>query len=276
MGIEAITERLASAGHRLGRRGVAALGAVALVLAATGLLVARTDDDGSEQPRVVDPAEVLDHDPTAPADSVVAGAPATTLSDGVLGSNGSAADGTGGATASMRPIAAPRSGSGSGSRPSTPTTLSSSPSTTRPSSSSSTTTTSAPSADQSPPSIGQVRAGGEVPDGPDQIFDGGACGPTSIGVQAFAFDWSGVRSATVYWRFEGSHGVVSGNRAMNRSDGLYRAVIGPFPAGTAPRGGSVLIDWWVEATDEAGNTGRADAPSSANDDERIQLSSCAG
>lgn len=138
-----------------------------------------------------------------------------------------------------------------------------------------TTTTTAPTGggETDPPDISGLRAGDELVDGPDQIFDGDACGPTAIAVEALAVDSSGIRSVTVYWSYSGVKGAVTGSTAMQATAVKHRAILGPFPAGSVPGGASVPLTWWVEATDNAGNTARADAPTSPSD-ERITLSSC--
>jgi hypothetical protein len=169
------------------------------------------------------------------------------------------------------------SGSGGGARGATTTTSRSAgespPSTTnRPEQETTTTTT--PGPDRVGPSIYQPMAGGELPDGTDRIFDGPACGPTSIAVEAVVLDPSGVSSATLYWSFPGRNGQVSGSRLMERSGTKFHSMLGPFPAGTAPVSGSTLISWWIEATDTAGNTSRANAPHGPEGDERVELASC--
>lgn len=250
---------------------MAALAAGVLVVAAVSVLAVRSADDTAESHRVVDPSDITGGKTGPAIDGLIAASPATTLattpSGGVGLSGGAGRTGAASSVASSGSRASTGHGADQGSGPGAST----SPTTTRPAS---TTSTTVPSADQSPPQISGLQAGGEVPDGPDRIFDGAACGPTSIGVQAFVFDWSGIRSVTVYWRFQGRHGTVSGARAMQTSNGAYRAVIGPFEPGTAPPAGAV-VDWWVEALDGAGNVGRANAPSSPSD-ERILLSSCSG
>jgi hypothetical protein len=124
-----------------------------------------------------------------------------------------------------------------------------------------------------PPHLTGLRAGGELPDGDDRIVEDAGCGgPTTISVEARAFDSSGIRSMTLYWSFAGASGPVTGSRTMTDSGGLAQATFGPFPAGTAPAEG-VQITWFVEATDRAGNTTRAHAPASPSD-ERITLARC--
>jgi hypothetical protein len=131
--------------------------------------------------------------------------------------------------------------------------------------------------DQSGPSITGLRAGDDVPDAHDQIFDD-ACGPTSIGVAATVLDGAGIRSVHLGWHFEARPGadgrrlVVSGKTEMYRSAGRWGAQLGPFERGLAPAG-SVVITWWVDAVDGFGNTSRVYAPD-APDDERVTLSPC--
>lgn len=135
--------------------------------------------------------------------------------------------------------------------------------------------TTAPSGpDRVGPVVSQLRAGGELPDGPDRIFERHACGPTSIGVEAVAVDSSGIASVRLHWSFPGRTGPVNGSVPMQRSGGRYRATLGAFPAGAAPASGSTFIRWWVEATDTAGNTTRAFAPDDPPADERVELASC--
>lgn len=261
-----ISTRVGDAVRRLGpRRSLGLLAALLLVAAATGALIGRGDDDVSRPERV--PAAFGDVTATVPA-----AASSTTTTD--MSSSASAVTSVITVTSAGRrvpgaPPAAVPAGShqaGSSSTTSTTSTTASPP----------TTSGRVPSAEHDPPYIGQLRAGGEIPDGPDEIFDDAACGATSIRVEAVAFDQSGIRSATLYWSFAGAHGPVVGSKPMAPSGGRYRAVFGPFPPGTAPGGTGVLVAWWVEATDNAGNTARADAPASAGHDERIQLSHCAG
>jgi hypothetical protein len=131
--------------------------------------------------------------------------------------------------------------------------------------------------DQSGPSITGLRAGDEVPDAHDQIFDD-ACGPTSIGVAATVLDGAGIRSVHLGWHFEARPGadgrrrVESGKTEMYRSAGRWGAQLGPFERGLAPTA-SVVITWWVDAVDGFGNVSRVYAPDSP-DDERVTLSPC--
>jgi hypothetical protein len=131
--------------------------------------------------------------------------------------------------------------------------------------------------DQSGPSITGLRAGDEVPDEHDQIFDDG-CGATSIGVAASVLDASGIRSVHLGWHFEarpdadGRRRVESGKTEMYRSAGRWGARLGAFERGLAPAG-SVVITWWVDAVDGFGNVSRVYAPDSP-DDERVTLSPC--
>lgn len=142
-----------------------------------------------------------------------------------------------------------------------------------------TTTTELRLQERNPPEVSQLRAGGEVPDGPDVIADDPACGSTTIPIEAVVIDQSAIRSVTLHWGFEGGNGPVTGSTAMQASAGKYIAVLGPFPKGTAPHGASATIRWWVEASDRHGNMGRADAPDgtgSLGDDERVSLGGCTG
>lgn len=131
--------------------------------------------------------------------------------------------------------------------------------------------------ERNPPEVSQLRAGGEVPDGSDEIFDEPACGATSISVEAVVADQSAIRSVTLHWSFAGNSGQVSGSTPMQPAAGRYMGVLGSFPPGTAPNATSVSIRWWVEARDKNGNVGRADAPDGSGPlavDERVTLVDC--
>lgn len=130
-------------------------------------------------------------------------------------------------------------------------------------------------ADRSGPAMSQLRAGGEVPDGQDRVFEDGGCGPSSIPVEAVVIDPASVRSVVLHWRFDGRDGTITGSKPMYRSAGKYVAAFGPFAPRTVP-GGSVIVDWWLVATDGLGNSSRADAPNNAQVDERIELAGCGG
>ena len=121
-----------------------------------------------------------------------------------------------------------------------------------------------------------------MPDGTDEIFDGGSCGRTSTAVEAVVADQSSIRAVTLHWRFVGSRGTVAGSSPMRPVAGKasadrYSGTFGPFSADTVSSGPSILVQWWVEAVDKNGNVGRAEAPDGSGGvggDERITLSDC--
>ncbi len=141
----------------------------------------------------------------------------------------------------------------------------------------STTTTIIGLRERNAPRLSGLRAGGEVPDGQDRIFDDAACGVTSTAVEAVVIDQSRISSVTLYWSFPGAGGQETGSRPMVLSENRATGVLGAFPPGTAPGASSVVIRWWVEAVDANGNVGRADAPDGSeplSDDERVVLADC--
>lgn len=244
--------------RRLGARPSMAIPVVLVLLAAAFAAMDAADDDtrrsGDREAAVAD---------LFPTD----GAPATTALEGEP-------RGTSGAgTASGRPTAT-RASTGRATSTAGRQTPGTEPEAATPGSTSTTQPGSSPppSSESDPPDLTGLRAGGEVPDGDDRIVEDGCDGPTTISVEALALDSSGIRSVTLYWSFTGASGPVAGSRAMTHSGNLARATFGPFPPGTAPAAG-VQITWFVEATDGAGNTARAYAPSSPTD-ERITLAPC--
>lgn len=131
--------------------------------------------------------------------------------------------------------------------------------------------------DRDAPEVGQLRAGTEVPDGPDEIFDDAVCGRTAVTVEAVVVDRSPIRSVTLHWGFDGAGGQVAGSAPMHLSGSTYVAELGAFPRGAAGEGAAVTIRWWVEAIDKPGNVGRADAPDGSDvvvSDERVSLLGC--
>lgn len=133
--------------------------------------------------------------------------------------------------------------------------------------------------DRDAPEVRQLRAGTEVPDGPDEIFDDAACGRTTVTVEAVVVDRSPIRSVTVHWSFDGPGGQVAGSAPMHPSGGAYAGELGPFPDDSAGDAAAVTIRWWVLATDKPGNVGRADAPDGSDaivPDERVSLRRCVG
>ena len=244
--------------RRLRARGWMAVPAVLVLLAAAVAGMDAADDDA--RPWADPETAAADVFPTDDS-------PATTdLEAEPVGTGGAGAPGSGRATATL--VRTGRATSTASSP--TPTTQ---PGSATPGPTSTTQPGSSPSPSESdPPDLSGLRAG-ELPDGDDRIFEDGACGgPTTISVEALATDESGIRSVTLYWSFDGASGSVTGATPMSHSGTVARATFGPFPRWTAPEGG-VQITWFVEATDGAGNTARAYAPSSPID-ERVTLSPC--
>ena len=144
---------------------------------------------------------------------------------------------------------------------------------------STTTTTTMPMRvrDHDPPEITQLRAGGEIPDGPDEIFDDSPCGATAISIEAVVVDQSALRSVTVHWTLVTPDEVVTGSARMHRDGGKHLGTLGPLPRSSAASGGRVLVRWWVEAEDQSGNTATGYPPDGSGDlgdDERVTLIHC--